>query len=461
MTPSWTRHFNKLNPLNSLFGRIFIWFWLTTLVIIVVTVVVVRQYMASDDLQSIPMNEQQMLTDTAEQLVQLNITSAPFSIRRALKNLEMNHRVQPLLLRHSDNRIFHRRPVAPEFEARFRGLKNANSAYGFLAHNHVFFGPQVVDVNGQKYSLFIGRPLRFPLFQRNSGVLIGTAIFISGVLCLLLTWQLTQPLKRLRIAAQKMAQGELQTRVQHVGRQDELGQLSHDFNTMAEKLSDLVSGQKRLLADISHELRSPLARLQLAIGIAQEQPSEQNTRAMMTRIEKEALQIDTMIEQVLQLSRLENDTVEAAFEQLDFSNMMTKIVADAQYEATSVDKHIDIDMQGKQILRADPRLLSSGIENVIRNAIKYAQGHVLITTRADASSILISISDDGDGVPEKDIPHLFLPFFRVSTARSRASGGTGLGLAIAKQAIKVHNGSIIAKNRAQGGLVVEISLPRT
>ncbi|XOV79788.1 MAG: ATP-binding protein [Aestuariibacter sp.] len=454
------QHIAKLNPLNSVFGRIFMWFWLTTLVMIIVTATVVRHYITSDDLQSIPDEELRLLDQTAQKITAYAEQRGPISLRRAMIQIERASRVKPLLMRHSDDRIFHRGPIPPEFESRFRSLKNASSAYGFFAHNHVFFGPKTLQINENTFSLFIGRPLRFPMLQRNRGMLLSIAILVSGGLCFILAWQLTQPLKHLRVATQRMAQGDLQAKVEQAEhRKDEIGQLSRDFNAMSEKVNLLVTGQKRLLADISHELRSPLARLQLAIGIAQEQPSEQTVNAMMARIEKEAQQIDAMLSQVLQLSRLESQTMSPDKHLISVDVLLQPIIEDAQYEASTLDKALEISHEAKGNVLADQQLLSSGIENVVRNAIKYARHRVSISTLTEDAHVQIRIIDDGEGVPEQDLDHLFTAFFRVSTARSRDSGGAGLGLAIAKQAINVHNGSITAKNDLQGGLIVEICLP--
>lgn len=457
---NWSRHLSKLNPLNSLFGRIFLWFWLTTLIMIFVTATVVKEYISTDELQSIPAQEQILLDKVAEQINSFGNNVRPPAFRRNLVGLEREQRIITLLLRHSDGRIMHSRPMGPEVEARFRNLQSAPNAYSFLAHNHLFMGPKVVTINGQPHSLFIGKPLRFPLFQSNRTLLLGIAMLVSGILCFFLTWQLTQPIKQLRTATQKMAKGDLQAKVHFSSqRRDEIGQLSQDFNSMSDKVSTLMNSQKRLLADISHELRSPLARLQLAIGIAQEQRDETSVTAMISRVEKEAQQIDTMLGQVLQLSRLESQSQMGHFEPIALDSLLQQILEDASYEAASMEKALSCDMKATCQVNADAQLLASGIENVLRNAIKYAKHGVSVRVYAEQRHANIEISDDGDGVPEQDLPHLFSAFYRVSTARSRDNGGTGLGLAIAKQAINVHNGSINAQNSQDGGLVVAIRLP--
>lgn len=450
----------KLNPFNSVFGRMFLWFWLTTLVMIIVTAMVVRHYITSDDLQSIPDDEQRVLDSAAQTLSALPHGRSTGMLRRTLMGLERSERILPLLLRHRDNRIFFRRSVPPEIASRFISLKDATNAYGFFAHQQVFFGPKDVTINDQQYSLFIGRQIRFPMLRSNSGLLLGIAILISGVLCFIFAWQLTKPLKHLRKATQQMASGDLEVRVaQSDSRQDEIGQLSRDFNSMSEKVNRLVSGQKRLLADISHELRSPLARLQLAIGIAQEQPSKDTTDAMLQRIEKEARQIDAMLGQVLQISRLENQTVTPQKEPVSIAALLQPVLDDATYEAGTLRKSLQLSLEATGSIMADQQLLASGIENILRNAVKYARTSISVATFNSGRNIHIRISDDGDGVPESDLGQLFTAFFRVSDARSRNNGGAGLGLAIAKQAISVHNGTISAKNSIEGGLIIDVSLP--
>jgi two-component system sensor histidine kinase CpxA len=297
------------------------------------------------------------------------------------------------------------------------------------------------------------------------------AITVSGLLCFFLAWSFTRPIKELRDASQQMAKGNLQAGTSaNIRRRDEIGDLSEDFRTMAVKVNELLDHQKRLLADISHELRSPLARLQLAIGIAQQNlenaqrvqdatGTDKTHRQVLERIEKEATQIDNMIARVLQLSRLESNTQDIIRNKVIFPSFIDNVMQDAEYEAQST---------GKKLLQShcpcievviEPTLIASAVENVLRNAIRYAKTTVEVSSQVKDGLLLICVADDGCGVPGSELEKLFTPFYRVSLARNRESGGTGLGLAIAIQAINAHNGRISASNNKKGGLSVEIELP--
>lgn len=464
----------KLNPLNSLFGRLFLWFWLTTIAIIICTVLVVQQLIGNDDLQTIPVEEQQLLNVVVEEIdFHVNQLERRIPIRRVLQRASEQHKVTVLLVDSEDNRFIQSRsprpPIPPEFQQRFINLKTSDVAYGFLVRRALFFGPKKITIRDREYTLFLGRPLRLPFRGQNRTLLAFMAIGISGALCFMLAWSLTRPIKRLRQATQKMAAGDLKAKVERAdSRQDEIGKLSQDFNTMSEKVNDLLIAQKRLLADISHELRSPLARLQLAIGIAQENEAQENNAqnqngaknlTALARIEKEAHQIDAMIAQVLQLSRLESETQTLDRFPIKLSSMLDPLLSDTQFEAQSHDKTLIYSEIPDLELNIDAALFCKAIENVLRNALKYSQKEILLDIVLEESGLNFVICDDGDGVTENELDKLFVPFYRVSEARNRITGGTGLGLAIATQAVNAHNGAIKATNRPQGGLCVEIFLP--
>ena len=231
---------------------------------------------------------------------------------------------------------------------------------------------------------------------------------------------------------------------------------------MAEQIETLLNGQKRLLADISHELRSPLTRMQLAIGIAQQQESSNDTKSneqALARIEKEAHQMESMVAQVLMLSRLDNNARVSQKQAMSFDTLLTGLLADCEFEANSQGKTLVVDIEADATINADEDLLASGIENVLRNAVKYAQRNVTFTLKVKEADVNIAICDDGKGIPESDLENIFQPFYRVSSARERDSGGIGLGLAIASRAIAAHKGKISAHNQVKGGLCVHICLP--
>ena len=260
-----------------------------------------------------------------------------------------------------------------------------------------------------------------------------------------------------------MASGDLTSRVGTASlRSDEIGRLGLDFNHMALRVESVLLSQKRLLADISHELRSPLARLQLAIGIAQQQPDmeqSQTTNKQLERIEKESQRMEQMIGQVLTLSRLEAQDRLPENCTVILDELLQELIKDAQFEAQVLDKQVGFNCAADITLQGDPSLLASALENILRNAVKYAQHRVDVKVEQPNDRIYITISDDGQGLPEQDLKKIFTPFYRASAARERGSGGVGLGLAIAQQAIYSHGGKISAENRQAGGLRIRIALP--
>jgi len=289
------------------------------------------------------------------------------------------------------------------------------------------------------------------------------ATLISGIICFLLARYLTSPLSRLRAATSAMAKGNLDYRVAHTmgKRKDEIVELAIDFDNMATQLQKLLSSHKQLLRDASHELRSPLARLQVALGLAQKKSNGKIDKEL-SRIELETERLNELIGQLLSLARLETNTSEIQFEKINLATLLTEVVDDAQYEAVSKQKQVNLKNKVECQIKGNPMLLKSAIENVIRNAIRYTEENtsVDITMQTtDNNQMLIQIKDHGPGIEENMIDKIFEPFVRTSSARDRQSGGYGLGLTIAKRAISLHKGEITAKNNTQSGMSVLIQLP--
>lgn len=283
----------------------------------------------------------------------------------------------------------------------------------------------------------------------------------SIVTALLLAWYVAKPIRSLRGAFEAAAAGDLQRRIatQIGARNDELADLGRDFDRMAARLQSSMEGQRRLLHDVSHELRSPLARLQAAVGIMRqtgEQPAP-----MITRIEDETARIDHLVGELLTLSRLEAGELVGAEEEIDLHELVDEIVHDANFEAQAQGRQVLWEEHGAAVIQGRPVLLHSAIENIVRNALKHAPDSrtVWVETTADAIQrrYLIRVMDEGAGVPEQELAALFSPFFRG--ANNANTEGYGLGLAIARRCIEAHGGTIRADNRPAGGLRVEIVLP--
>jgi len=290
---------------------------------------------------------------------------------------------------------------------------------------------------------------------RLAGILL-TAI----VLCYLLAMYLTSPIRKLREATNKLADGNLETRViPSLGRRrDEIGDLARDFDVMAERIESLITSQQRLNRDISHELRSPLARLNVALEIAK-QKSNPDTMPIFQRIENESSRLNDMISRLLTLAKLETGADDVERVRLDFAELVRDVAADADFEAQAKGKHVEVSSADSCPVIGSENLLRSAVENVLRNAVRYTADRTVVdvSLKSDNGHAVLKISDHGGGVPEEELPNLFRPFYRVGEARERKTGGTGLGLAIAERAVKAHKGTITAKNY-NGGLLVEIGL---
>lgn len=298
-----------------------------------------------------------------------------------------------------------------------------------------------------------------------------TTIAISGVCTLLLAFLLTRPIRRLRWAARQIASGKLETRVEwgnpKTGETKQLGGIDgliQDFNYMADRLQTLVSSQRMLLRDVSHELRSPLARLRVALELVRERPESEQEKHL-ERIEREADRINTMLGELLSLSHLETIETVARPEDVCLNQTLLELSMDATYEAQKVNRQVRCHLAEECSVLGDSLLLRRGFENVIRNAVHYCpEGGMIdikmnMELRGTAKLAVVRISDNGPGVPEEEIDLILQPFYRADRARRQIAGGYGLGLSIAARAIRLHSGTIIARNQPQGGLMVEIAIP--
>jgi len=283
--------------------------------------------------------------------------------------------------------------------------------------------------------------------------------FTGPVFCYLVSRYLTRPLDRLRLAAAGIAEGRLSTRSDPAlrNRRDEIADLARDFDSMAERIEALVSGQRALLADVSHELRSPLSRLILALGLVKQGPPEAAAENL-DRIGVEAHRLDALIGQLLAFTRIDSGVDRGAPARVDLASLVQEVASDGDFEARTRNRNV-------AIARADPcaiggyeEPLRSAVENVVRNAIRHtADGTTVeVSLHASAAQALLRVRDYGPGVPENMLAGIFLPFQKVAGGNSE---GAGLGLAIAERAVSIHRGTIRAVNASQGGLLVEIELP--
>ncbi|HEY7888037.1 MAG TPA: ATP-binding protein [Steroidobacteraceae bacterium] len=315
---------------------------------------------------------------------------------------------------------------------------------------HVVIGP--LHEHGQLFG-----ELQLPAV---AAATLAIALLVSTVICFFLTRHLVGPIDRLRQATREMSAGNLSVRMlpRLKGRQDDLTLLAADFDTMAERVQSLLESKQQLLRDVSHELRSPLTRLQLALSLARREDGA--VERQLTRIAAEADRLEQLIARILNLVRLERPASALQGEPVDVSKLLEALVQDVGIEAEARNCTVSIHADAGLEVAGDPELLRSAFENVIRNAVRYGpSGSAVEVTAGRREWIEVSVRDHGPGVPEKDLKLIFEPFYRVDPARDRAVGGEGLGLAIAARAVAVHGGSIDAHNAPGGGLEVAMRLP--
>jgi two-component system sensor histidine kinase CpxA len=286
------------------------------------------------------------------------------------------------------------------------------------------------------------------------------------LVCFLLARYVTAPVVRLRAATQRLAEGDLTARAGalRTGRRDELAELVRDFDSMASRLEALVNAQSRLLNDISHELRSPLARLNVALGLARQRTGPE-AAATLDRIEREASRLNELIGRLLALARMEGGEASTQMAEVNLRSLVEGIVEDADFESQGRNCRVNCEIVDECVVQGNTALLHSAIENVVRNAMRYTREGTEVQIRlecldnANGREACIRVSDNGPGVPETALDKLFRPFYRVDSARERQTGGIGLGLAITERAVRLHGGSVRAANRPGGGLMVEMRLP--
>jgi len=288
---------------------------------------------------------------------------------------------------------------------------------------------------------------------------LAAAVLASLLFAALLAWYFSRPIRSLRQAFEAASNGDLAPRFAHarIGG-DELSDLGRDFDRMTARLRSLMDGQTRLLHDVSHELRSPLARLQAAIGLAHQKP--ERMAASLERIERESIRMDKLVGELLTLSRLEAGALATDRQEIDVAELICQIVADAQFEAAAHGRSVVQQGEAEVTLLGEADLLARAIENVVRNAIKHSPdgGMVLVEVRTVGARLYVRVLDRGPGVAPADLATIFQPFFRSSSTEKDVEGH-GLGLAIARQVVVQHGGTIAATNRDDGGLCVEIVLP--
>ena len=446
--------------MRSLFLKIFLSFWLAQALFLVLATLVtlaIRQQAES----AWEAEQAQILS----QAVQTYETGGQAALAQYLDQVRQSQGVRAYLLDENDQELSGRRSRDWAKDGEHRRPRSSRGGFlGWMAAR-----PQrqsITSASGHRYTLVMFPPPHGPFGDLGiHGLGIFIAILSSGLVCYLLARYLTSPVVRLRAATQKLAAGDLTARagVPPPGRHDEIAELVRDFDTMADRLETSVKAQARLLNDISHELRSPLARLNVALGLSR-QRSGPEAQSALERIELEANRLNELIGRLLTIARLESGDQAMKKVPVRLQELIREIAQDAEFEAQSRKCRVDVTKVDDCMVIGDPSLLRSAIENVVRNAIQYTREGTDVQIGLECrqgtygTEAVIKISDSGPGVPAEALDKLFRPFYRIDDARGRQTGGVGLGLAIAERAVRLHGGTIQASNRSEGGLMIEIRL---
>jgi len=457
----------RLTTDMSLFLKIFLWFWLATALVVGVLTFITWSTQSEPFLnrwQYAVGNTMSVYTEVARQIYE---NEGEAGIGNFFQKLKVSSEIKDACLMNekTNNGCFGEIRGKHALNAIQRAFAGNAVEFEFLAPEENYAAKKFTTAGGENFVLVLllerpRPPLPLGVDWKTRLLRIAAVILTAGLLCYALARYLVAPILKLREATRKLADGDLRTRV-GTKRRDELGQLARDFDEMAERIETLIASQKRLTRDVSHELRSPLARMNVALELAK-QKSNDETVSLLERIETESRRLNEMISQILTLSKLETRAEKIEKRELNLTALIEHIAADAEFEAESKNKSV-------RILRADncrvlgsDSLLQSAIENVVRNAVRYTKAGttVEISLKSADEKARVTIRDYGAGVPENELSEMFRPFYRIGEARERKTGGIGLGLAITEQAVSAHDGKISARNAAGGdGLIVEIEMP--
>ncbi len=443
----------------NLFVKIFVGFWLVTTIILGSWLIAARYFEAQPDHRppvAGPMGPpREFLLRLFYDLQNVSDNELPALLRKTKEE----HKVDVFLLNAAGKELFNRElvpgvaQVAQQLSGR-RRRSSMETAQGFMIGHSIYR-----ESEGPLRAVVVFKPRRvgpLALLKQSLGLRLTLAFSISGLLCFALSRVLTNRLKELQLAARQLANGDLNTRIKVRERGgDETDELARDLNSMARQLDDKIKGQARLLGDVSHELRSPLARLRIALALVQRDPIKGDQ--YLQRIDLEAERLEALIAQLLATG----DGEFTADVYIDLVVLMVELCADATFEGEGNGKQVSFSSTLKQaVIASHADLLKKCFENILRNAVQYTADNtgVTVTLEQTQDTYVIRVEDSGPGVQESELANLFDEFYRTDSARERKTGGHGLGLSIAKRAVLQHGGTVGAEN-TQSGLAITVTLP--
>ena len=428
---------------NSLFTKIFSAFWL--LIALLISALILLPHLDGRQLQPISKSDSNQLKQPLYKLTLL-IEKNPMLSSQSLLLLLSNNTHKEVYLTESSGRLIN--ASAPRKMRQFildsqspeKPLKRINTY-------KTYFGPAKIKYKHSELLMYVAIPNQKKSLELvewlldNPLLLLLTALITSAPICAFFAWYFTQPLRQLRDISTKVAQGELDTPFPVIKHTDEITLLAKSMQMMVTSLKNMLNNQQRLLGDISHELRSPLTRLTLALAITKKHTGETKE---LQRIELEIDRMERMIAEMLNLSRIQLQRDKK--EDLALDEFLEDLFLDAQFEANEYGKTFTYPQLNNVLINIYPELAYRAIENIIRNAIKYAKQNINASINIEEHTITLSISNDGDLIPERELSNIFRPFYRLNESRERETGGAGLGLSIAENAMLTHGGKIWADN---------------
>lgn len=451
--------------ISSLTARIFAIFWLTLALVLMLVLMLPKldsrqmtELMESEQRQGVMIEqhvEAELATDPPNDLMWWR------RLYRAIEKWAPPG--QRLLLVTSEGRVIGAQRDEMQIIRNFIGQSdNADHPQKKKYGRSETVGPFSVQDGEDNYQLYMIRPASSSqsdfinlLFDRPLLLLIVTML-VSSPLLLWLAWSLAKPARKLKNAADEVAQGNLRQHPELEAGPQEFLAAGASFNQMVTALERMMTSQQRLLSDISHELRTPLTRLQLGTALLRRRSGESKE---LERIETEAQRLDGMINDLLVMSREQQKTALVS-ETLKANQLWGEMLDNAAFEAEQKGKSLKITYPpGPWLLYGNPYSLESALENIVRNALRYSHTEIAVNFAVDNQGITITVDDDGPGVSPTDREQIFRPFFRTDEARDRESGGTGLGLAIVDNVVKQHQGWVKADDSPLGGLRLVLWLP--
>lgn len=463
--------------MSSLFLKVFLWFWLA-MVVVIATFAVTTQLTRSPESFRPPQFVESVLSGYARKAAAAYEREGAAGLKAYLEHVEDESGTRNQLFDAGGAELTGANTPPQVSDVAAQVAQTGTPVFRNLGFGMLEVRP-VASHDGGRYAFVTYMPMGqgppgrrhtpFWILSDNTWALVVrvlAAVLAAGALCWLLARYIVTPVVRLREVTQQVTEGDLSARVGPSlgGRRDELAAMGHDFDEMAGRIETLVGAQTRLLRDISHELRSPLARLTVALDLARKRAGPA-AAGDLDRIEREAMRLNEMIGQLLALSRWESVGDRLRAEEFDLAALVREVAADADFEAQARDCSVVVEECDACEARGTPQLIRSAVENVVRNAVRYTPEGTSVKIRLRCrrergrGEAVLGVRDEGAGVPEEFLRDIFRPFYRMDDSRTRETGGAGLGLAITERAVRLHGGTVRAENLKGGGFAVELRLP--